>query len=170
MDIYEVIKTRRSVRAYRNEPVPEEVLNRLLEAAQWAPTARNLQAWKIVVVRDAKLRAELAEAANGQMFLAEAPVVLAIVSQNPEHTMSCRVPAYAVDGAIVMDHLSLAAAAEGLGTCWIGAYSQDRAKAILGVPEAEKIVVLMPMGYPADEPGDRTRKPLGELVCYDRFE
>ena len=122
------------------------------------------------MVRDAQRRRDLADAANGQMFLAEAPIVLAIVSQNPGHTMSCRVPAYAVDAAIVMDHLSLAAAAEGLGTCWIGAYSQDRAKKILGVPDAQKIVVLMPLGYPADEAGDRTRKPLGDLVCYERFE
>ena len=169
MPIYEAIPTRRSVRAYQDKAVPEDVLSHLLEAARWAPSARNLQPWKLVVVRDPQVRRDLAAAANEQMFLAQAPVIIAAVGLNPGHVMSCDVPSYAVDAAIAVDHITLAAAAEGLGTCWIGAYSQDRVREILGIPDTHKVVVLLPMGYPADEPLPRTRKPMEELVCYDRF-
>ena len=170
MNVYEIIKKRRSVRVYQDRPVPDEVLNRLLEAAQWAPSARNLQPYKFIVIRDAQRRRDLAVAANEQMFLAEAPVVIAAVSLEPDRVMSCGVPTYAVDVTIAADHLMLAAAAEGLGTCWIGAFSQDRVREILGVLEAQKVVILTPLGYPADEaPLDRTRKPIRDLVCYERF-
>ena len=169
MDIYEIIKKRRSVRAYENRPVTDEILNRLLEAARWAPSARNLQPWKFIVVRDEKRRKDLADAANQQLFLAQAPIIIAAVGLDPGYLMSCQVPAYAVDVAIAVDHLTLAAAAEGLGTCWIGAFSQDRVRSILGVPGSQKVVALVPLGYPADEPVPRTRKPVQDLVCYDRL-
>ncbi|OGG55488.1 MAG: nitroreductase [Candidatus Handelsmanbacteria bacterium RIFCSPLOWO2_12_FULL_64_10] len=170
MGIYEIIRKRWSVRAYLDDPVPDEVLNRLLEAARWAPSARNLQPYRLIVVQDRQRRQELARAANEQLFIAEAPVVIAAVSLDPEHAMSCGVPAYAVDAAIAVDHLILAAAAEGLGTCWIGAFSQDRVRRVLGVPETCKVVILTPLGYPADEvPVDRSRKPMSDLVCYERF-
>ena len=170
MDIYRLIKARRSVRAYLNREVPEDVLERMLEACQWAPSARNLQPWKFIVVRDADLRRQLAEAASQQMFIAQAPVVIAAVGLDPAYIMSCQVPAYAVDTSIALDHLTLAAAAEGLGTCWIGAFSQDRVKEILRVPDAQKVVMLMPVGYPADEaPKERNRKPVEELTCTNYY-
>jgi len=170
MDIYEIIKTRRSVRAYQDRPVSDEVLERLLEAARWGPSARNLQPWKLVVVKDEQRRRGLGQAANEQRFVGEAPVVIAAVSLEPEAVMSCEVPTYPVDVAIAVDHLTLAAAAEGLGTCWIGAFKQGEVCQILGVPETCKVAILLPVGYPADEPGERTRKPLQELVCYEAFE
>jgi nitroreductase len=171
MEIHELIRKRRSVRAYREDPIPDEVLARILESARWAPSARNLQPWKLVIVQDRTRRMELARAANDQLFLAEAPILLAMVGLEPDRMMSCGVPPYAVDGSIAVDHLTLAAAAEGLGTCWIGAFSQERVRKILGVPEAHKVVILTPLGYPADsEPAGRTRKPLRELVCYEKFE
>lgn len=170
MDIYGLIKTRRSVRAYRDDPVPDAVLSRLLEALRWAPSARNLQAYRLVIVQDRQRRQELAHAANEQMFIAEAPIVMAMVGLEPERMMSCGVPPYAVDAAIAVDHLTLAAAAEGLGTCWIGAFSQDRVRQILRVPPAHKVVILIPLGYPADaEPPDRSRKPVDDLVCTEVF-
>lgn len=170
MTIYDIIRTRRSVRSYQDKPVSDEVLKRVLEAARWAPSAMNNQPWKLVVVRDAGKRRELAVAAHNQMFLAEAPIVLAAVSLDPDRIMSCEVPLYPVDVSIAVDHLILAAAAEGLGTCWIGSFGQDFVREILDVPENYKVVVLTPLGYPADEPEERTRKPLAELVCYEQFE
>jgi len=125
MDIYEIIKARRSVRAYEDRPVSDELLGRLLEAARWAPSASNLQPWKLVVVRDAGRRRDLAVAARQQLFIAQAPVVVAAVALDPGRLMPCEVPPYAVDAAIAIDHLTLAAAAEGLGTCWIGAFVQE---------------------------------------------
>ena len=171
MDIYALIKVRRSVRAYQDKPIPDEVLNRLLEAARWAPSARNLQPWKFIVVKAADLRQALGHAANEQMFVAQAPVVIAAVSTEPDRVMSCDVPTYPVDCSIALDHLTLAAVAEGLGTCWIGAFSQDQVREILMVPDTQKVALLMPVGYPADEaPSDRTRKPLDELVCQNFYE
>lgn len=168
MDIHETIKTRRSVRAYEDRPVADELLERLLEAARWAPSASNLQPWKLVVVRDAGRRRDLAVAARQQLFISQAPVVLAAVALDPGRLMPCDIPPYAVDAAIAIDHLTLAAAAEGLGTCWIGAFDQDRVKGILGVPEDQKVVALLPLGYPADSPGEKKRKPLTELVSYEQ--
>jgi nitroreductase len=169
MDVYEAIRTRRSVRAYQNKPVPEDALNRILESARLAPSAGNRQDWKFIVVRNPETIKAIAEAANNQQFITQAPVVIVAVSLNPDRVMSCEVPAYAVDLAIAVDHITLSATAEGLGTCWIGAFSQSKMKEILGVPDKYKIVTLTPLGYPADSPRPKVRKSLEEIVCYERF-
>ncbi|MGE5572396.1 MAG: nitroreductase family protein [Bacteroidota bacterium] len=169
MDLMDAIKERRSVRAYQDRDVAADKLERVLEAARLAPSASNRQMWKFVVVRDPDRRRLLAEAANGQSFVAQAPVVIAGVALRTGHVMSCEVPSYAVDLSIAMEHIALAAAAEGLGTCWIGAFSQPRAREILGVPDRYKIVALMPLGYPADSPRPKERKTLHDIVCYEGF-
>ena len=169
MDLYEIIRTRRSVRRYQDKPVPEDGLNRILDAARLAPSARNAQAWKFIVVRDPARRRQVAEAANNQTFIAQAPVVIAAVGLDPERMMHCEVPPYAVDLAIAVDHITLAAVQEGLGTCWIGAFSQERAGQVLGVPSSYKIVALLPLGYPADTPRAKSRKSMEEIVCYEQF-
>ncbi|HOK29777.1 MAG TPA: nitroreductase family protein [bacterium] len=170
MDVYDAIKTRRSVRAYQDKPVPEDVLKRILEAARLAPSASNRQDWKFIVVRDSGNRRAVAQAANNQMFIAQAPVIIVAVSLNPDRIMSCEVPSYAVDLAIAVDHITLAATAEGLGTCWIGAFSQREMKKVLDIPERYKVVTLTPLGYPADSPRPKVRKPLEEIVCYEKFK
>ena len=168
MDVSEAIKGRFSVRSYQDQPIEEDKLQRVLEAARSAPTARNRQMWKLVVVRDEATRKALADGA-GQGFLAEAPVVLAMVGLTPADTMHCQVPVDPVDCAIVLDHLTLTAVAEGLGTCWIGHFDQGKCCQILGVPASAKIIELMPLGYPAVSNPGRSRKSLAELVCYDKF-
>jgi nitroreductase len=170
MDLYEAIRTRFSCRSYADKPVEEDKLHRILEAARLAPSACNGQPWKFVVIRDAGRRQALAEIANNQQFIAQAGVVIAIVGTNPGRIMSCQVPSDPVDCAIAIEHLALAATAEGLATCWIGAFDQDRCKAFLGVPDEYKIVELLPMGYPAGEATPRDRKSLDEVVCYEVFE
>ena len=169
MDLYEAVDKRFSVRSYQDRPVEDAKLERVLDAARAAPSARNRQMWKLVVVRDADTRQSLANAAE-QPFIGQAPVVLAIVGLTPEVAMYCRIPTDPVDCAIVLDHITLAAVAEGLGTCWIGHFDQDRCREILGVPDSASIIELMPLGYPAAAPHGKGRKPLDELVAYDRFE
>ena len=115
MDVYEAIRTRRSVRAYRDKPVPQEILTRILDAARMAPSGGNRQARQFVVVTDIKTRKKLAEAANNQHFVGEAPVVIAAVGLDPDRVMSCGIPADQVDVAIAVDHITLAAVEEGLG-------------------------------------------------------
>ena len=168
MDVYEAIRKRRSIRAYQDQPVPEDVLRRVLEAARLAPSARNRQEWRFVVVRDTERRRALAEAANGQEFVAQAPVCLAFCATKL-HVMGCGVDAGIVDTSIPFAYVTLAAAAEGLGTCWLGAFSQEKAKRVLGVPESALVVGLTPLGYPAEEPAARARRKFEEVVAFERW-
>ena len=169
MSVYEAIKKRRSVRGYQDKDIPQETLEEILDAARLAPSARNKQQWKFIVVENEEIKQKLVSAANDQKFVGEASVVIAGVALEPDHKMSCEVPAYAVDLAIALDHITLAAQDNGLGTCWIGAFSQQKAKEVLEVPEEYKIVGLMPLGYPADSAGTKNRKDLSEVVSYNKF-
>jgi nitroreductase len=170
MELKETIKRRQSIRDYEDKPVPEDKLLKVLEAARLAPSGANRQAWKFVVVREGKRRQELARAAGGQTHVARAPVVIAAVATIPEDVMRCGVPAYAVDLAIAVDHMTLAAVDEGLGTCWIGAFSQEEARDVLKVPENYRIVALLPLGFPKQTGRPKVRKSLDEIVCYETFK
>jgi nitroreductase len=165
----EAIESRKSIRDYEERPVPEDKLRRVLEAARLAPSASNRQRWKFIVVRDEKRRQALSRAAGGQAHIAKAPVVIAAVSTMPEYVMRCEVPAYAVDLAIAVDHMTLAAVDQGLGTCWIGAFSQQEARSILSIPEEYKVVTLLPLGFPAQPGRPKTRKSMEEIICYETF-
>lgn len=170
MDLYEAIKSRYSVRSYLNKPVEQEKLDRILDAARLAPSGSNRQPWKFVVVRDAEMRKKLVPACSNQEFVGQAPVVIAGVGLMPDRIMSCGVPGDPVDVAIALEHVALAATAEGLGTCWIGSFDQDQVRALLGVPANAKVIEVMTLGYPADHPQPKTRKPMKELVCYDQWK
>jgi len=169
VNVVDAIRERRSVRAYAPDAVPDESLTRVLEAARLAPSANNKQDYKFVVVKDAIKREKLIDAAARQEFVGEAPIVIVAVSLDPGRIMTCEVPAYAVDLAIAVDHMTLVAVEEGLGTCWIGAFYQKKVKEILGIPDEYKVVTLIPLGYPDDTPGAKTRKNINELVCLDTF-
>ncbi len=165
MELYESIRTRKSVRAWRDEPVGDEVLERVLEAARLAPSARNAQEWRFVVVRDPDTRRRLAEAAAGQDFVGRAPVVIACCAETDGRVMRSGQLAYTIDVAIAAEHLALAAAAEGLGTCWVGAFDEGRVREILGIPPAVRVVQLMPLGWPRDPaPVEKRRLPLSRIV------
>ena len=168
MDVYEAIEKRYSVRSYQPRPIEQDTLDQILNAGRLAPSARNRQEWKFVVVRDESLRRALAKAAD-QPFLAQAPVILAMVATENTQVMHCGVPASPVDCAIAIDHITLAAVAEGLGTCWIGHFDQAAARKVLGVPDSHTIIELLPMGYPAVKGPTKSRKPLAEVVVYDKL-
>jgi nitroreductase len=166
VDVYEAVKARRSVRSYKPDPVPEEVLRRVLEAARLAPSARNRQAWRFIAVTDPGKIEKLAEAANGQSFVAEAPVYLAFCATRM-HVMSCGVEAGIVDTSIPFAYVTLAAVAEGLATCWLGAFDQDATRKILGVPAEVLVVGVTPLGYPAENPPARSRRKFDEVVSFE---
>lgn len=170
MDLYDAIKSRYSVRSYLNKPVEQEKLDRILEAARLAPSGSNRQPWKFVVVRDAETRKKLVSACSNQEFVGQAPVVIAAVGLTPDRIMSCGVPGDPVDVAIALEHVALAATAEGLGTCWIGAFHQDQTRGLLGIPANAKVIEVMTLGYPADHPEPKIRKPVEELACYDQWQ
>ena len=170
MELFEAIQKRCSVRKYESRDVEEDKLRRVLKAGIAAPTASNRQELKFVVVRDGASRVKLAEASE-QEWMKSAPVVIAIVGLTPDRIMFCDVPSDPVDCAIAIDHMTLTAVSEGLGTCWIGHFRQGDCKKILGVPKDAKIVELLTMGYPVAEPAkEKKRKLFDEIVCYDRFE
>jgi len=165
MDIYEAIRTRKSVRSYRDTMVPQEMLERVLDAARRAPSARNDQECRFVVVRDAAKRAKIAHEAARQPFIATAPILLACCAVTDGRLMRCGQAAYPIDVAIAMDHLSLAAVAEGLGTCWIGAFDEQMVKTILVIPAEVRVVQLMPLGFPADpSPVEKSRLALSQIL------
>lgn len=170
MDVYDAIRIRRSVRAFLRQPVEKEKLDRIFAAVRLAPSARNRQEWRFVVVTGDVMRGRLAREAANQPFLAEAPVVLACCAETDGRVMRCGQPCYPIDVAIAMDHLSLAAAAEGLGTCWIGSFDEGIVKGLLGIPEAIRVVELMPLGYPADPAAvEKTRLSVPEFLRFERW-
>jgi nitroreductase len=170
MDVLEAIAKRKSIRAYKTTPVPEDKLNKVLEAARLAPSGANRQEMKFVVVKDQKTRARLSEATGGQKHVAQAPVVIAAVSTDPEKMMICDVPGYPVDVAIAIDHMTLAAFDLGLGTCWIGAFNQEKVKSILSIPDRCKVVQLLTLGIPDEEGRPKDRKPIEQIVCYEKYK
>lgn len=169
MEVFEAIRKRRSVRKFKGKDIPPQTLQKLLEAARLAPSANNRQPWKFIVVKEEERRKELAEAAHRQRFVGEAPVIIAAVALEPEKVMSNGIPAYPVDLAIALEHIVLQAVEEGLGTCWICAFEQERVKEILKVPQKLKVVALLPIGYPDESPLPRSRKPLSEIVSTETF-
>ncbi|MDD4446823.1 MAG: nitroreductase family protein [Methanothrix sp.] len=168
MDLMQAIRDRRSIRDYRDLPVEEEKLQAVLEAGRLAPSARNMQDWKFIVVKDAATRQKLAVAARDQQFVGQAPVVIAACGTS-DLVMTCGQPAYPIDVAIALDHMTLAAASLGLGTCWIGAFYEDKVKEILGVPPEIRVVALLPLGYPAKQPEPRPRKNLDDIVAWEHW-
>ena len=170
MDVYEAIRTRKSVRAFQDRPVEEMLLLRVFEAARLAPSARNGQEWRFVAVRDREVRRRIALDAARQPFIGEAAVLLACCALTDGRIMRCGQAAYPIDVAIAMDHLSLAAAAEGLGTCWIGSFDEDFVKDILGIPAPVRVVQLMPLGYPVDAaPVAKDRLSLEQILRRERW-
>lgn len=167
MDFQELIQKRYSVRSYDSKAIPENVLNAVLEAGRLAPTAANRQAFRIVVLKTEIAKDKLLEIYKSEWFV-QPPVVLGVVSLPAENWIRRDGKNYAdVDAAIVMDHLVLAAADLGLGTCWIGAFDPEKARSLLSLPEGAEPVAFTPLGYPADQVSAKKRKPLEDLVIYD---
>lgn len=169
MTVMDAIRRRFSVRKFKPDEIEDEKLERVLEGARLAPSARNLQEWRFVVVRNPAMRAALSEAANGQRFVAEAPAVIVGCAVATEHVMSCGLHCFPIDVAIAMAYMTLVAVEEELGTCWVGAFNADRVHALLGIPPEVVVVGLMPIGYPDAEPPRKQRLSLAEIVMCERW-
>lgn len=171
MKVLDVIQKRRSVRKYKEDPIPEKALMRVLEAARLAPSGKNFQPWKFIIVKDKALKEKLAQASAGQFFMAEAPIIIVGCGfpDNCYAHMGRYMKSWSVDVTIALEHLILQAQEEGLGTCWIGSFEEEEVKAILNIPENVKVLALTPLGYPDEIPRFRRRKSLDEIISYDRF-
>jgi len=158
----EVIKKRRSIRLYRPDPVPQDVLDQILESARLAPSAGHRQPWHFIVVTDEEKKKKL----GIPSWAAAAPIVVVGCADSEVR----KEPTCLVDISIAFEHIVLAAANFGLGTCWIGRLgADDTTKKVLEIPEHIKVVVVTPLGYPDETLGPKTRKSLSEIVHYNKF-
>jgi nitroreductase len=165
-----LLKGRRSIRRYRPDPVPDEMVEQLLEAGRWAPSASNRQPWAFIVVRDEAIRREVAQHAAYYFIrwahVAEAPLLIVLCgdARNPVYRQFLH-----EDIGLAGSQIMLQAKALGLGTCWIGGLDRKAIASILKVPDHVEIVGLLTVGFPAEEPDPRARKPLAEIVHYDVY-
>jgi len=169
MKVMDAIRDRRSIRDYENMPVPEDKLGRIMEAARLSPSARNSQDREFVVVRGAEQRQKLARAASHQAHVAQAPVLIAAIATKPDYQMPNGVLAYPMDLGIALDHITLVAVEEGLGTCWIGGFSQEAAREALNVPDNYVIGAIVTLGFPKTVPVATPRRSGEEVFHSESF-
>lgn len=169
MDFLDLVKSRYSVRAYKNQDVEDEKLEKILEAARFAPTAVNYQPFKLIIIHTEGREEDLRQIYQAEWFY-EAPVIICVCCEPQKAWVRKDGKNFAhVDASIVMDHIILAATSLGLGTCWIGAFDAEAAREILKLPDGVEPLVFTPIGYPADEKGEKKRKELSELVKYEQW-
>ncbi|MGI6633275.1 MAG: nitroreductase family protein [Bacillota bacterium] len=168
MDVLEAIKKRRSIRKYKVDAIPEDVLNSILECARYAPSAGNRQPWTFIVVKSQEIRNQLVEAAGNQPMLAQAPVVIVTCADlevsGARYEDRGRTLYAFQDTAAAIENMMLAAVSYGLGTCWVGAFRETEVRKILELPPNLKPVAMMPLGYPDQERGPRDLRPVDEVV------
>ena len=168
MDVLEAIKTRRSVRSYTSQSVPDEEIEKLLDAARWAPSAGNIQPWEFIVVRDPRVKQGLCKAALNQRFIEQAPVVIVVCANRAKSAQgygSRGINLYCLqDTAAATQNLLLTAHARGLATCWVGAVQEEKAREVLNLPSHVRPVALIPVGHAARSPTTRPRRALNEIT------
>lgn len=173
MEVLEAIKGRRSVRAFKNGNVSKGIVNELVDAARWAPSAGNIQPWEFIIVRKVEIKRKLAKAALSQSFIKEAPVVIVICANVTlsYYGYGARGKAlYCIqDTAAATQNMLLAAYSFGLGTCWVGAFREEEVKEALRIPEGIKPVAIVPVGLPAESPSPRSKRPLSHVIRYEAF-
>jgi nitroreductase len=173
MDVFEAIKGRRSVRKFKRKSVSADMVEKLIDAGRWAPSAGNIQPWEFIIVRKAEIKAELAEAAGGQAFIEEAPVAIVVCANENRSVQGYGVRGktlYCIqDTAAAIQNIHLAAYALGLGTCWVGAFGEEEVKEALKIPDGVRPVAIVPVGFAAEAVPPRRRRPIEQFVHYDVF-
>lgn len=173
MDLFEAIKSRRSVRAFTREKVSKEEVEKLIDAARWAPSAGNIQPWEFIVVRKPEIKRRLSIAALRQTFIEKAPVVIVVCANQIRSGRGYGargVNLYCLqDTAAATQNIHLAATALGLATCWVGAFKEEEAKKTLNLPEGVRPVAIIPVGHPAKKPMARSRRHINEIIHYETY-
>jgi nitroreductase len=166
MELFDVIRDRRSIRKYKKTKIPKEEIDYVLEAARLAPSWGNRQCWRYIVVTDEKLRKKITK----RDWAAEAPVVIVRCADPTKAGHKAGKPYYMLDMGISMEHIILAAHDRGLGTCWLGGqFDEEVVREALDVPESHRVVALTPLGYPDENPPAKERKSSNELVSWNKW-
>jgi len=173
MDVVDAIKGRRSIRAFQSKEVPQEIVEKLIDMAGWAPSAGNIQPWEFIIVRKSEIKRRLVEAALGQTFIEEAPVVIVVCANQSRSYQGYGVRGetlYCIqDTAAAIQNILLTAYALGLGACWVGAFREEEAREILKIPQGIRPVAIIPIGYPAEAPQPPSRRTVNQIVHYETF-
>ncbi|HET6515066.1 MAG TPA: nitroreductase family protein [Thermodesulfovibrionales bacterium] len=183
MDTFEAIRTRRSVRKFTDTPVEDEQLHLILEAVRQSPSWANMQCWRFVIVKDAAVREKISELSYVESFfapkgyksnpakkgLAEAPVVVIACADPSQSGVIWDQQYYMADIGIASQTLMLASRSLGLGTVFVGVFDEEKLKDLLNIPSTIRIVGLFPLGYPTEEKAGPARKPLSEIVFYEKW-
>jgi nitroreductase len=166
MDVYECIRTRRTVREFKPDPVPDEIVHKILQAGRWTPSSSNTQPWHFVVVRNRETIAAIGQIATQGSFIGRAPLAIAIVMENARRPQ--------LDAGRAIQQMELMAWSEGLGTCFVGlraAEQQQSIKQLLGIPETMELITVLPFGYRPEGPRapGTLRKPMAEIAHSEKF-
>lgn len=173
MDFRTVIEGRRSIRKYKDTPVETEKIQSILEAARLAPSWKNMQCWRFILIDDPEVKNSALEAFNddnpGKKGIAMAPILLVVCADPKESGIEDGKEFYLADAAIAFEHIMLAAFNEGLGTCWMGLLDEDKLKRVLEIPETLKVIGVTPLGYPDQDPKPRPRKAMEEILFKNKW-
>lgn len=166
MEVYDCLRSRLTIRGFKPDPVPDEMVTRILQAGRWAPSSRNLQPWHFIVIRDREALKEIGRIATSGSFVAQAPLAIAIVMEDADRPE--------LDAGRALQQMELLAWSEGLGTCFVGLRDEEqnrKVKELLGIPDRMDLITVLPFGYRLDSikgTGSR-RKPLSDIAHAERF-
>lgn len=173
MNLFQVIRERRSIRKYLPLAVEQEKLDQILEAARLAPSWKNKQGWRFLIVTEQKKKADIlsafADDNPAKKAIAQAPVIIVVCAAPRESGIEEGKEYYLADAAIAFEHICLSAHALGLGTCWMGLFREAPLREALGVPEEYRVVGMTPLGYPDQAPHPRPRKALAEIIFSEEW-
>ena len=173
MEFYNVIRTRRSIRSYQDRDIPDEVLERILDAARIAPSGNNQQPWSFVVVKNQEKRKQIAKACYDQGFIAKAPMVIVCCAKQYSNSHELwKDDCYLADTVIAIDHLVLAARNESIGSCWIGAVHDKQVKKIIDAPDDVNVLIVVSLGYPISDSAfsdTLSRKPISDICFLEEY-
>jgi len=169
LPVLDVIRNRSSIRRYKDKPIPKDPLSKILEAARLAQSAANRQPWQFIVVTDPSTKEKLVVVADDQSFVGEAAAVIICLANSERSAKVGPFEGFLIDLAIAIENMALTAWDLGIGSCWIGAFDEEKVKELLDVPGNLRVVSLLTLGYPDEKPGAKYRKPLREIVYYDKY-
>ncbi len=169
LPVLDVIKARGSTRRYKDKPIPAQTLLDILEGARLAQSADNRQPWQFILVTDPALKNRLAQVAGNQAFVGEAAAVIVCLASPEESASVGPFEGFLIDLAIAIENMALTSWDLGIGSCWVGDYDEEKVKELLDVPGNLRVVSLLTLGYPNQEPGRKYRKSLEEVVHYEKY-